>query len=235
MLDMNANIYTSSFACKLGEMVFEELFQRTNSARAPYSHIDGSEPICAVFVTQGIDCQGYFISRHEVGAGDHRIHAFDLTQQSIYGTSAPTPARRPGRKLQCSQIRTTDVYRNTLEKDSDRHKLENKLDVITACTDAHGSQASNALSARQINALNDKFDREHTELEIHAENVCRKKKDGMLPWTPDSGAWWNRRRVYTEDLSSITGEGSRISRAYAELAKLTRSSIPTRRLSSLLS
>ena len=90
----------------------------------------------------------------------------------------------------------TDSYWNTLEKDSDKHKLEKKLDVITACTDAHKSQASNALSVRQINALNDKFDREHTEFEIHAENVCHKKKDGKLPWTPDSGAWWNRRRVY---------------------------------------
>ena len=61
MLDMNDNIYTSRFARRLRKLGFEELFQRTNSAKAPYSHITGSEPICAVFVTQGIDCTGYYI------------------------------------------------------------------------------------------------------------------------------------------------------------------------------
>ena len=191
MIDMNDNIYTIRFAKRLGKLGFEELFQRTNSAKAPYSHISGSEPICAVLVTQGIDCTGYYIFRHEIGSGDHRLHAFDLTNESIYGTSAPTPARRPGRNLQCSQIRTMDAYRKTLEKDSDRHKLNKKLDIITACTEAQEQGAPDALTLLQIKGLNDKFDKEHTELEVHAEHVCRKKKDGKLPWTPESGDWRN--------------------------------------------
>ena len=162
MLDMNDNIYTSRFALRPSNLGFEDLFQRTNSAKAPYSHISGSKPICAVFVTQGIDCTGYYIFRHEIGSGDHRLHAFDLTNESIYGTSAPTPARRPGRNLQCSQIRTMDAYWKTLEKDSDRHKLNKKLDIITACTEAQEQGAPDALTLLQIKGLNDKFDKKST-------------------------------------------------------------------------
>lgn len=103
-----------------------------------------------------------------------------------------------------------DAYRKTLEKDSDRHKLNKKLDIITACTEAQEQGAPDALTLLQIKGLNDKFDKEHTELEVHAEPVCRKKKDGKLPWTPESGDWWNRQRVYRRLVSYHKGENLNI-------------------------
>ena len=89
MLDVNDNIYTSPFAHKLQELGFEELFRKTNATEAPHSHISGSVPCCAVYSTQGFDCQDYFIFDHDKGLGDHRLHALDFTQQSIFGTSVP--------------------------------------------------------------------------------------------------------------------------------------------------
>ena len=53
-----------------------------------------------------------------------------------------------------------------------------------------------AMTPQQIQCLADKLDKEKTEFEICSDNTCRKKKDGKLPWTDYSGAWWNRRRVY---------------------------------------
>ena len=60
MLGVNDHIYKSPFARSLVEIGFEELFQNTNSANASHSHTEGSNPIYAVYATQGIDCQNYF-------------------------------------------------------------------------------------------------------------------------------------------------------------------------------
>lgn len=187
MLDMNDNIYNSPFTRKLSELGFEEQFQKTNSADAPHSHVSGLVPICGVYATQGIHCRGYFIFGHDIGSEDHRLHTLDLTHQSIFGTSAPTSPKYAGRNLQCFQLRTMKSYLKTLEKMLDRHKLDNKLDLIGSMMDKEESNAPDALSPVQIKCLADKLDKEHTELEICSEKTCQKKKDGKLPWTPDSG------------------------------------------------
>ena len=64
MLDVNDHIYKSPFARRLAEIGLEELFRKTNSADAPHSHAEGSRPLCAVYGTQGIDCQNYFAFCH---------------------------------------------------------------------------------------------------------------------------------------------------------------------------
>ena len=187
MLDVNNNIYTSTFPHKLQELGFEELFCKTNAIEALHSHVSGSVPCCAVYSTQGFDCQEYFIFGHDKGLGDHRIHALDFTQQSIFGTSAPPPVKRQGRNLQCSQIRTVKAYQKTLEKTTEEHKLDHKLNLISELIDKHKRNDPDALSPLQIKCLADKADKEHIELDIHSDKLCRKKKDGKLPWTPESG------------------------------------------------
>ena len=74
-----------------------------------------------------------------------------------------------------------DSYLNSLEKVIDRHKFDSKLDIIASLTEAHERNAPDALSPVQIKCLSDKFDKEHTELEIHSETVYRKKKGKKLP------------------------------------------------------
>ena len=130
MMDMNDDIYKSPFARKLAKIGLEEQFRKTNSADAPHSHAEGSKPISAVLATQGIDVQNYFQFKHGVGTGNHRVHALDITLQSIYGTSAPPPVKKAGRKLQCSQPRTVQAYIDKLEILTDEHKLDKKLDFI---------------------------------------------------------------------------------------------------------
>ena len=72
-----------------------------NNKEALPPHEQGiKNAVCAVFATQGIDCKGYYIYRHGVGLGDHMIHELDITMESLYGTSAPTPKRCPGHNLQ---------------------------------------------------------------------------------------------------------------------------------------
>ena len=116
MLDINAIIYISPFAHKLTELEFEELFCKTNSSHAPHSHdVLGSIPVCAVYATQGFDCREYFVFGHDVSLGDHRLHALSFTNESIFGTSAPTPPKRQGQNLQSSQIKTTKAYQKSLK------------------------------------------------------------------------------------------------------------------------
>ena len=114
MIDLNENIHTGNFAKALAEeeILMDEVFSRVNNTQAPNSHITGSEPICGIYASPGIDCTGYFIHRHDFGLGDHRMHSLDITMESLFGCSAPTPRRKAARNLQCDieQIRVL-LYR----------------------------------------------------------------------------------------------------------------------------
>ena len=233
MLDVNDNIYTSPFARKLQKLGFEELFRKTNAIEAPHSHISGSVPCCAVYSTQGFDCQDYFIFDHDKGLGDHRLHALDFTQQSIFGTSAPPPVRRQGRNLQCSQLKTMKTYQKTLEESTERHKLDHKLNLISELIDKHERADPDALSPLQIKCLADKADKEHTELEIHSDKVCRKKKDGKLLWTPESGDWLIRRRVYNRLVKYHKGKKTNM-KSLTKACLRNKIPFPIRQLSSTL-
>ena len=140
MIDANdGDIYRSSFVRQLAEpaIQMEELFLKTNNVQAPNSKKEGSNPIGGTFATQGFDCTGYFISRHDFGIGDDRIHMLDVTMESLFGMSAPTPTRRAGRNLQCKQEQTMERY-NALQEDMHKsHKLSLKMDWIETALDMH--------------------------------------------------------------------------------------------------
>ena len=101
MIDLNENIHTGNFAKALAEeeILMDEVFSRVNNTQAPNSHINGSEPICGIYASPGIDCTGYFIHRHDFGFGDHIMHSLDITMESLFGCSAPTPQRLAARNL----------------------------------------------------------------------------------------------------------------------------------------
>ena len=63
MINLNKHIYTGNFAKALAEqnILMEEVFYQVNNTQAPDSHVTGSDPICGIFASPGIDCTGYFI------------------------------------------------------------------------------------------------------------------------------------------------------------------------------
>ena len=101
MINLNKNVYTGNFVKALAEedILMDEVFRQINNTQAPNSHINGSEPICGLYASPGIDCIGYFIQRHDFGLGDHRMHSLDITMESLFGCSAPTPQRMAARNL----------------------------------------------------------------------------------------------------------------------------------------
>ena len=101
MIDLNKNNYTGNFAKALTkeDILMDEVFHRVNNTQAPNSYINGSEPICGLYASPGIDCTGYFIHLHDFGLGDHRMHSLDITMESLFGCSAPTPRRLAARNL----------------------------------------------------------------------------------------------------------------------------------------
>ena len=103
MIDLNKNIYTGNFVKALAEedILMDEVFRRVNNTQAPNSHVTGSEPICGLYASPGINCTGYFIHRHDFGLGDHIMHSLDITMESLCECSAPIPRRMAARNLQC--------------------------------------------------------------------------------------------------------------------------------------
>ena len=152
MVDLNKNIYTGNFAKPLAEqdILMDEVFHWVNNTQAVNSHNNGSEPICGIYASPGIDCTGYFIHRHDFGLGDHIMHSLDITMESLFGCSAPTPWRLAAKNLQCDIERIRDSYVNKLEKRCERHNMEAKFDLLHQQMDEYEQISPDALSIEDI-------------------------------------------------------------------------------------
>ena len=60
MIDLE-HIYTSNFVKALAEqdILMDEVFHQINNTQTPNSHVTGSDPICGIYASPGIDCTGY--------------------------------------------------------------------------------------------------------------------------------------------------------------------------------
>ena len=154
MIDLNYSIYTSNFATALAEqdILIDKVFHQVHNTQARNSHINGSEPICGIYASPGIDCTGYFVHRHEFRLGDHRMRCLDITMESLFKCGAPTPRRLAARNLQCDIEQIQDSYVDKVEKRCKRHNMEAKLDLLHQRMDEYERKSPNALSIEEIQA-----------------------------------------------------------------------------------
>ena len=55
---------------------------------------------------------------------------WEITMQSMFGTSAPTPPRLAGQNLQCKQEHTMEKYIDLHKEKNRNHKMDRKLSWI---------------------------------------------------------------------------------------------------------
>ena len=178
MIDVNDHAYTSRFARALAdeEIQMKCLFFNKYRQRVPHSHKEGSIPLMTAYASPGLDCQDMFVFKHEYGLGDHRLYGIDLTMQSVFGCSAPTPPRRAGRLLQAKIERIRDPYINDLEKRTERHRLDEKADNLHEVQTFIEQHNLNEEYQDILQTAVDLLDVEHVEHEIGSEKNCRKIK-----------------------------------------------------------
>jgi hypothetical protein len=197
MGDFNDNVYEGSLARILAsaDIRLTEQFQRLFNQDAPYSHITGTEPISAVFASPGINCEAAFISCHEAGVGDHRLHVFDFDAESLLGITAPATRRPRARNLQCRLEYARVNYERVLMQLTSRHKMFKKAKVLADGVD-HMGPVEFQLAPVEFQLAFNKWDNELVELMLASEKKCRKIKNDYIPFSPIIGKWIKRLNLY---------------------------------------
>ena len=132
MGDFNEDIYKDKLGrALLGEDIqMCEQYHRLCGEKAPFSHITGKRPIMGVFASPGIDCTAALICAHKIGVGDHRMHVFDFSSQSLLGIESPVAKRPSGRNLHCSIERQRVKYNRVLIQLTKRHRMFKKANIL---------------------------------------------------------------------------------------------------------
>ena len=148
------------------------------------------------FVLPVIDCNEAFIGRHNLGVGNHRgPHIVSFTMESVLGTTDSSSTSRTGINVQAKILRTQAQYNSNLKQTCKQHnmrpRMKNLLKRRDEIVDADDCSPEKADLKRQIN----KWDKEHVQFETGAQNNCRKKKMGKIPYSPEVGEWIKRRNV----------------------------------------
>jgi hypothetical protein len=133
MGDFNQNIYEGKLqeAFTAEDIGLEEQFRKLYDKNAPLSHTSGSPPIFGVFATSGINCKAALISSHKAGVGDHRLHVFDFSAESLLGLDTPAVCKPDGRKLRCSIERTRVNYCRFLMQLTNKHRMFKKANDLS--------------------------------------------------------------------------------------------------------
>ena len=123
--DFNQHIYKGKLqeAFAVEDIGLEEKFRKLYDDDALFSHITGSIPICCVCAISGIDCEAALISSHKAGVGDHRLHVFDFSAESILGLEIPAVCKPGGRNLRCNIEQTRVNYCRVLMQLSNNRRM----------------------------------------------------------------------------------------------------------------
>jgi hypothetical protein len=190
MGDFNDNVYTGALALALGgdDYLLTEQYNKLFGEDAPFSHISGQVPISAVFATPGVDCGAAFIAPHKLGVGDHRVHVFDFSAESLLGLQAPASRSGKTRKLQCRIEYARVNYTRVLLQLTTRHRMYKKANILSDSVDY--------LSEAEFLLLYNKWDNEMTQLMHAAEDKCRKIRNNYIPYSPIVGCYIKRLHIF---------------------------------------
>ena len=142
----------------------------------------GQKPIDGVWATKDIQVVNACIMPAGFGVGDHRMFVVDFRTQSIVGASPPKVVRVAARRLNTAIPRVAERYVAKLEQLTEEHRLNSRLIKVAS------SGQSKDLVCWKIN----KIDEESNDYMWHAEQKCRRIKNGRIPFSPEASIWIRR-------------------------------------------
>jgi len=171
-LDVNDNIYHSSFSEAMRQAGLTEACTDRHGASAPPTYNRGSHPIDGIYVSDtllGSRC-GYLKFEY-----DHRGLFLDVQMNQVFGTSVPPTAKRKGRRLKCDDPRIVNNFTQKYKEFLTTHHLDlraKQLDIDTQLgINAEQAARWEGLDAMRVCGV------------THADLHCRKFKTGEAPWS----------------------------------------------------
>ena len=197
MLDANENLARGHLSRAFRSMGLRDLVHERTQTAGPATWFRGRHQIDGVFATAGVECHGARFLPFWAGIGDHRAIVVDIPLQSLIGEQLLKIVRPPARRLQCSQAQVRQRYVNVLREQFEIHRIYEK----TAALYQSATYPPPPGFAKAAEAL----DRIRTQLMIHAEKVCRKRRMGEVDYSPEVIIWKKRRDVWREVIKYRSG------------------------------
>ena len=140
-----------------------------------------------LFVSPGVDCLAYFIGRFKLGVGDHRgPHLLDVPLSCVLGSDELVPRSLAGRKLQVKDVpRCRKKYNNDLLDLRKEHRMPSKLRKIDRQADLVVDEPDDSSAKADVMDKLNHWDRQYKELQLGSEHTCRKKRVGLIAFSPE--------------------------------------------------
>ena len=113
----------------------------------------------------GINCEVALIPSHKAGVGDHRLHVFEFSAESLLGIDTPAVCKPDGRKLRCSIEWTRVNYCRVLMQLTNQHQMFKKANDL--------SDGVSKLTPSEFQLQFNAWDKELIQLMLAAEKKCR--------------------------------------------------------------
>lgn len=185
LMDCNEDTRSKDLQAFAKECGIKEIIQSSNlttpGESPPNTYIDGSAPIDAIFVSQGLTCVsagycGFFDGPH-VKRADHRCLWVDFHIEALFGHRMAPIVRAPARRMNLSDPRISNRFLSFLSTFVSHHDLLNRAEALA-------DSASQPLSLEQQEEA-ESLDRLKQEAIAYADKHCRKLKMGGVPYSPD--------------------------------------------------
>ena len=175
--DLNKNIYRGKFSERLAKddlNMFDQVL-KTTGVKLPPTHDHGSEVICGVFATTGVEYKVTEVLKQGSDIGDHLLLLLDIHIRSVLGDSSPRVVYLPGRILGADVHAFKSKYNRVLEPLVDRHRMFEKLTDIMGIPDM-------ALDEYEVKM--NKCDDELKDFTLSAKKKCRTFQNDKIEWSP---------------------------------------------------
>ena len=192
MMDANEHVLTGRLCRQLpmDGINLREITKDVVGSLCGYTHESGSQPIDGVWATPDITITGVKWLPFEQSPGDHRACLFEFTSLSAIGAHEKRIVYPVCRRLTSKNERSVEVYTDEMLKQFDIHRIEARLDNLTATQEASTTYPPDLSHPADI------LDRQVVEIQRHCEKICRKIYQGDTPCSPEYSLWYKRARMF---------------------------------------
>ena len=129
-LDSNEHIRTGHLARSFRRLGLVDSITAVTSASTPDSHINGSKPLDAIWVSSDIEVATASICPHTFSVGYHRDIMIDISRSSLLGSRTIPLLPTKMRRLISSNSRSVHNYMHSCHEGTSDHKSAPKLNVL---------------------------------------------------------------------------------------------------------
>jgi len=155
----------------------------------PHTWIRGKIPIDAVLHTTDVEVRAVKQLSFHNSVGDHRTVLLDVCTKSAIGESSYRVVRPKARRLTSRHPKGQQRYVDLVEEQMELHKLQERLDRLTAQEQEHPCSAEVSEGLEQL-------DVQFQEIQRHGEDKCRKIYRGPLEFSLPVRYWDYRKKCY---------------------------------------